>query len=353
MTAAPARALCPPAERSARFRWGSRSIRPPAPSTSPPSAPTHEPGIVSVVDATRCCASIATITVGPNPQRLALDPALRTLYVPNQAVSDEPGSVSVVDTRSCNAQDTSGAARRPRGSPRDRQLRRGRRRAAPARLHRRLRQRDHLTHRRHDMQRLANRRKRPAAALRRDRLAPVDVVFDPTTRTLFADNVADLTVSVSTPSDSARPGRPVLASTRPQSTIGRGRSRPSRRCTWRGESARAGLLGAYAASAISSGRGPSTASRIRSDSRGSRSYASIPSARSRSRLSKYEGASAGILDRAALVERERSDDHVIAFGHQDAPGERTHSGHRGKAAERDRVVGGRGSDGVRVGGEHG
>ena len=68
---------------------------------------------VSVVDAARCYAAVASITVGPYPQRLALDPALHTLYVPNLALSDQPGSVSVVDTRTCNAQQTSGCGQTP------------------------------------------------------------------------------------------------------------------------------------------------------------------------------------------------------------------------------------------------
>jgi DNA-binding beta-propeller fold protein YncE len=157
----------------------------------------HEPGIVSVVDATHCCASIATITVGPNPQRLALDPALRTLYVPNQAVSDEPGSVSVVDTRTCNAQDTSGCGRTPvrvaSGI--------GSWGVAVDVLRHRVYTADfaNATITRIDGT--------TCNALRTDGCdrpplfaatgsQPTDVVFDPTTRTLYADNVTDLTVSV-------------------------------------------------------------------------------------------------------------------------------------------------------------
>ena len=157
----------------------------------------HDPGIVSVVDAARCCASIATITVGPNPQRLALDPALHTLYVPNQAVSDEPGSVSVIDTRTCNAQDTSDCGR------------------TPARVASGIGSWgvavDVLRHRVYtaDFANATISRIDGATcnAFRTDGCdrpplfaaigsRPVDVIFDPTTRTLYADNVADRTVSV-------------------------------------------------------------------------------------------------------------------------------------------------------------
>ena len=156
-----------------------------------------DPGTVSVVNAARCCATIATITVGSYPQRLALDPILHTLYVPNQALSDQPGSVSVIDTRTCNAQNTSGCGRSfPRaasgigsfGVAID--LRRHRVHTADF---------GNATVTRIDGTTCnafradgCNRPPHFAAIGSR----PVDVVFDPATRTLYANNEADRTVSV-------------------------------------------------------------------------------------------------------------------------------------------------------------
>lgn len=154
-------------------------------------------GIVSVVDAARCCATVATITVGANPFRVALDPILRTLYVPNQAFDDQPGSVSVVDTRTCNAQNTSGCGRTP---PRVASGR-GSFGVTVDALRHRVYTADYgnATVSRIDAT--------TCNAFRTDGCdrpplfaaigsVPIDVIFDPTTRTLYADNEADSTVSV-------------------------------------------------------------------------------------------------------------------------------------------------------------
>jgi YVTN family beta-propeller protein len=63
-----------------------------------------DPGTVTVLAGGR---AIATIPGLHFPQRLAIDPVLRKLFVPN-TFFDGPGAVSVVDLRTCNARNTSG-----------------------------------------------------------------------------------------------------------------------------------------------------------------------------------------------------------------------------------------------------
>jgi DNA-binding beta-propeller fold protein YncE len=64
----------------------------------------QQPQTVSVIAGGR---TIATIAVGQFPALMAIDPALRKLYVANNSF-DEPGSVSVIDIRACNRRTTSG-----------------------------------------------------------------------------------------------------------------------------------------------------------------------------------------------------------------------------------------------------
>ena len=74
----------------------------------------NDSGTVSVIDARRCCAAKATVTVGHHAQDVAFDPGTRTLYVANFGDEAEAGSVSVVDTRACNASVVSGCGQKPR-----------------------------------------------------------------------------------------------------------------------------------------------------------------------------------------------------------------------------------------------
>jgi DNA-binding beta-propeller fold protein YncE len=58
----------------------------------------------------RCAATPAQVTVGTNPNAVALDPLTHTVYVANFASGPGPSSVSVIDADTCNATDQAGCA---------------------------------------------------------------------------------------------------------------------------------------------------------------------------------------------------------------------------------------------------
>jgi serine/threonine-protein kinase len=158
---------------------------------------TFEGAHCNARDLTGCPTALpAGGPVGQVPRGIAVDPATRTVYVVNRFGEGESGTVSVIDTRTCNARDTSGCGgtfprvAAGRGSwgvaidlPRHRAYTADFGNATLSRI-------DGTT----------------CNALRTDGCdrpplfaaigsLPVDVVVDPTTRTLYADNAADSTVS--------------------------------------------------------------------------------------------------------------------------------------------------------------
>ncbi len=83
------------------------------------------PGTVSVIDGAACngqtgsgCGQApATVTVGDNPDDLAVDRANDTIYVANDANGDNEGSVSVINGATCNAYTTAGCGQTPPAAP--------------------------------------------------------------------------------------------------------------------------------------------------------------------------------------------------------------------------------------------